>query len=80
MKLTQLAQSLRDARSEERELTQQEEELACCAGSDGFFYGLGQGYIKPEQWITGKDLKLLQDAIKIVQEFSNIYDELAEEF
>ena len=52
MKLTKLAQSLKDAIDAKEELTQAQEELACCNGTETFCYGLFDGgYIEPEQWI-----------------------------
>jgi len=74
MKLTKLAQDLRDCNVS----TQDHEELGNEIGSDCFCYSLFTGgYIHPENWIEGEDLIKLQDAIRTVKEFKIIVEELS---
>lgn len=81
MELTDLAKSLKEARETERDLTQDEENLATCMGSENFSYALYEGgYLKPEDWIKGKDLEKLCKAINLVEEFKDLVEKLHEEF
>ena len=80
MELTKTAQSLKEAKKEDREYTQDEENLATCMGTEGFSYALYEGgYLKPEQWIAGDDLIELEEAIKKVEEFKDIVESLHDE-
>ena len=83
MKLTKIAQELKDlgGNEEYEELTQEQEELSTCMGSEGFSYALFEGgYLKPEQWVEGEDLTKLLEAIKVVEKFKNIVEEIHQEF
>jgi hypothetical protein len=81
MKLTELAQKLKDQKYNDQELSDDTNELACSCGGECFCYSLFEGgYLKPEQWIEGDDLVRLKDAIKVVEEFKNIFEQLQEEF
>ena len=80
MKLTKLAEELKKARENNLELTQDQENLADCAGTEGFGYALFEGgYIRPDDWVEGEDLVKLNEAIKIVWEFKNLFENLATE-
>ena len=81
MELTKVAQKLKELKENEEELTQETEELATCMGSEGFGYALYEGgYLKPKQWVAGKDLEELKEAIAIVGKFKDLVEELHEEF
>lgn len=83
MKLTKIAQELKDlgGHEEYEDLTPEQEELSTCMGSEGFSYALFEGgYLKPEQWVEGEDLSKLLEAIKVVEEFKNIVEQLHQEF
>ena len=80
MELTKTAQSLKEARANDKELTQDEENLATCMGSESFGYALYEGgYLKPEHWIASDDLEELKKAIKKVGEFKQLVESLHEE-
>ena len=80
MKLTKLAEELKKARENDSELTQDQENLADCAGTEGFGYALFDGgYIRSEDWVEGKDLVKLDEAIKLVGEFKDLFESLATE-
>ncbi len=81
MELTKLAQELKSARDDGGALTPEQERLASCAGSENFGYALFEGgYIKVKDWVKGDDLKRLEEAIKLVEDFKQIFEELQEEF
>ncbi len=83
MQLTKTAQALKDARDNEvpeEDFTDDVDELANCS-SDSFGYALFDGgYIKPEDWVEGKDLVELQAAVAKVEEFKNLVEALRHEF
>jgi len=81
MQLTPLAQRLKEARDNNLPLDSELEVLATCMGSEGVDYALFEGgYLKPEDWIAGKDLARLQEAIEVFSEFREIVGMLHEEF
>lgn len=78
MKLTQLAQRVFDG--EDREQDELKDFIDSIDCSDGFWYGLTKGgYIKPESIIEGKDLERLLKAIKLVEKFEAIWDQISSE-
>lgn len=80
MQLTKLAQSLKEAINNDQELTPEQEELFTCMGSECFCYSLFDGgYLKPENFIQGEDLKRVQDAVKVLSEFKMTVQTLHEE-
>ncbi len=81
MELTKIAQGLKEATESSRGRTEEEERLATCMGSEDFSYNLYEGgYLKPEEWLIGKDLEEVQKAIKKVGEFKEIVESLHDEF
>ena len=80
--LTKTAESLRLAREEgAEELTDAEEALATCMGSEDFSYALFEGgYLHPEHWVQGESLEKLREAIALVGEFKKLVKRLHEEF
>lgn len=80
MELTETAKSLESKLGSDEELTQAEEELATCMGTENFGYALFDGgYLKPEQWVAGEDLVKLKDAIETVKNFKYLVESLHEE-
>lgn len=69
MKLTKLAQSIKDTLDNDGELNQEQEKLAYCSGSEGFDYGIAEGYIKLEEWIDQEDLS---EAQKILTDYKKL--------
>ena len=81
MELTKLAQGLKESREKELDLTEEQDVLASCAGTENFGYALFDGgYIKPEDWVVGEDLAKLKEAVALVEEFKNLFESLATDF
>lgn len=88
MKLTPAASRLAEFRKEHPAYESNDgypdsemEYLATMMGSENFSYALYEGgYLKPEAYIEGEDLIKLQAAIKLVEQFKDIVEELHEEF
>lgn len=82
MKLTKLAQEIIDKVNngeDINDITQDIELPWMC--SDGFEYGIYDGgYIKPEDILEGEDLVKVNEAIAIVGEFRDIYNQINPEF
>lgn len=48
---------------------------------DGFWYGLNEGYINPEEILESeKQLKELKEAIQVVKSFEQLCQDIAEDF
>lgn len=81
LELTNRAFELKKAVENQEELTEEQEELASCAGSDGFWYALMEGgYINPEDWLTGDSLVEVKKSIEKLREFEEFFHKVATEF
>ena len=83
MKLTKTAKLLQHYVEEEQfeDRGENVQKLATCMGSESFEYALYDGgYLNPEDWIEGEDLKRLKTAISIVGEFRDLVSSLRDEF
>jgi len=85
MQLTKTAQELKKIVDEHgqnyEDRPQEVERLACCMGTENFGYALYEGgYLKPEDWLEGKDLEDVKKAIEKVGEFKRLVEELHDEF
>lgn len=85
MELTKEAQAVLDAVNAGQHPNELEGELykhvTSWSCSDGFGYGLYEGgYIKPEMIVAGEDLVKLQEAVKTVGEFKELWQKISMEF
>lgn len=80
MKLTQKAQGVLDRvnTGEHPNDIEEAEEWSC---SDGFCYGIYEGgYIKPESILEDEDLERVKNAIKVLGEFKDLWEQISIEF
>ena len=80
MQLTTKAQKVLDRvnKGEHPNDIEEAEEWSC---SDGFSYGLYEGgYIRPETILVGEDLEKVKEAIKVLGEFKDIWEQISIEF
>lgn len=83
LKLTNTATSLKKMRDNNEEVPENSDEdmLASEMGTENFGYALFDGgYLKPENWVHKDDLKMVVDAVAIVEVFKNTVDALHHEF
>ena len=84
MELTEKAQKVLDKFNEgvdiqdDEELIEIMQEWSC---SDGLEYGLYEGgYVKPEDILVGESLKEVQNAVKVLGEFKELWHKISLEF
>ncbi len=78
MKLTKKAQNVLSKVNNGEDIMdiEEAEEWSC---SDGLWYGLQNGYIEPKDILIGKDLKEIERAIKLLEEFENLLEDISYE-
>lgn len=80
MKLTKKAQDVLD-RVNAGEHPNDIEEAQDWSCSDGFCYGIYEGgYIRPETILIEEDLERVNNAIKVLGEFKDIWEKISIEF